>query len=109
MITTKGEMDVAWCTADGQVVALLEIPPTVDELPGLPGFCCVRPVRVLHCHFVQTEFPPTVEPASLPEYLTWHLDELLLQELTVHRSVVQHGAIQYIRRLGDGGVASLQT
>lgn len=102
-IRTKGEIDVAWCSVHGQAVARFKIPLAVRPLLNRPDYCRVRPLEIVHYHFVDSKFPPSSSPAGLPEYLWRQLQAFLSTELIVHKSVAQHGTIQYIPMHGSGG------
>ena len=106
MFDSKGEIDVAWGCEHGQVNARLQIAETVSVEPDSAGFYRVIPVGVISCHFIHSELPRVADLNCLPEYLSVHINVILHSELVVHRSVLQHGAIQYPRQ-NSGDVVSV--
>ena len=103
MIPTKKEIDVAWRGFLGEFVARLRIPGAVPPAPGRQNYFLVRPTGLISCEYVDPSIPAANGLDSLRFEERWQFEKLFRTELIVHRSVIQHGAILFIRDDRKGG------
>lgn len=103
MIPTKGEISVAWRGCLGPFVARLRIPKAVPPAHHRANFFLVTPTDLLSCSWADPDIPDAADFDSLLPEARGQFEELFRTELVVHQSVIQHGAILFIRGRNDDG------